>query len=94
MSFEQKTCFIAVCDDCGEEYENGEFTPHWDSDGEGIDEAVGMGDWWHDGKNVLLCRDCKEKPHDFVPSALNADDCDRCPHPADEHEVSGEGGSA
>lgn len=81
----RRTCFIAVCADCGDEYENGEFTPHWLSLGEAIDDAMGSGEWWRHGDD-LLCYPCKDKPHAFVKSELWADDCDRCSNPADEHE--------
>jgi hypothetical protein len=84
MPAKETLCFIAVCDDCGEDYENGEFTPHWPSSGEAVDDAVGSGEWWSKDE-VLLCLDCKDKPHAFVPSELFAEDCDRCCHPADEH---------
>jgi len=87
MAFRQRTCFTAVCDDCGEEYENGEYTPHWDAKGDGIDEVVGMADWWaSEDQKTLLCDDCAAKPHTAVPDKFDPEACARCPHPADEHE--------
>lgn len=84
MAAKQVTCYIAVCDDCGEEYDNEDgYTPHWPSTIEAIDDAVDSADWWNGGTE-LLCRDCKEKPHVLV-HGLFEDDCDRCPHPAEEH---------
>lgn len=88
MGFKQQTCYIAVCDDCGEEFAH-DYTPHWDTKGEGIDEAVDTGEWWSDGTK-LLCVGCKDKPHAFVPGEFNPEDCGRCPHPAEEHEPTNE----
>lgn len=84
MAIKTQTCFIAVCDDCGTEFEH-DFTPHWPSAGEAAADAA-ESEWWS-GDNALLCYSCKDKPHVFVPSEVFADDCDRCCHPADEHEM-------
>lgn len=86
MTTKQITCFIAVCDDCGDEYEL-DYTPHWPSAAEAIDDAVSGGDWWSKGDDALLCNDCAMKPHAFVPSEVFADNCDRCPHPIEEHDM-------
>jgi len=85
MGAKQITCFIAECDDCGTEYEH-DYTPHWPSDREAIDDAVNSADWWTDEK-TLLCNDCKDKPHAVVPDKFDPEGCDRCPHPAEEHET-------
>jgi hypothetical protein len=85
MAIKTLTCNIAVCDDCGDEYENGDFTPHWPTVGEAINDAVG-GEWWSKD-DALLCHACKDKPHEFIPSELFAEDCDRCCHPFDEHDA-------
>lgn len=84
MTVKQVTCFIAACDDCNDDYEQ-DYTPHWPSAAEAIDGAVDNGNWWSKDE-ALLCYDCRYKPHAFIPSDLNADDCDRCPNPRDEHE--------
>jgi hypothetical protein len=88
MAARETTCYIATCDDCGDEYENGEFTPHWPSAAEAADDAANNGDWWH-GQDALLCDTCLLKPHEFVGSMYYADDCDRCENPRDEHETPG-----
>lgn len=85
MGAQQVTCFIAVCDDCETEFEH-DYTPHWPSSQEAIDDAVNNGDWWSDEGKVLLCDDCAVKPHAFLPSDSNAENCTRCPHPDEEHE--------
>jgi hypothetical protein len=88
MGTKQSTCFTAVCDDCGTEYEH-DYTPHWPSEAEAADDAVGSAEWWLSDSGVLLCDDCKLKPHDYVASALLADLCDRCEIPEDEHGPDG-----
>lgn len=86
MTARQQTCFIAVCDDCGSEYEH-DYTPHWPSAREASDDAVNNGDWWSDDETVLLCPDCTHKPHAFVEGVFDADDCLRCGNPLDEHQA-------
>lgn len=83
MTFKVKTCYTAVCDGCDEEYSH-DYTPHWPSTGEAIDEAVDMGEWWSKD-DVLLCSECKLKPHSFIASDIYPDACDVCANPADEH---------
>lgn len=87
MTVKTVTCHIAACNDCGAEYEH-DYTPHWPSEGEAIDDAIGVGEWWGDEK-LLLCHNCKLKPHAFTPDDLFAD-CGRCDVPEDEHEDGGE----
>ena len=86
MGARQATCFIAVCDDCETEYED-DYTPHWLSDREAIDDAVCRGDWWSDDEKALLCPDCTFKPHAFVEGMFDASGCLRCGNPLDEHPV-------
>lgn len=80
----RRTCFIAVCDDCGSEHEH-DYTPHWPSAGEAVDDAVNTSEWWA-GDGKLLCDDCRHKPHAVVPDPLYTEDCARCGNPVDEHE--------
>lgn len=42
MPVRSQTCYIAECDDCGEKIEH-DYTPHWSSGGEAIDDAVNSG---------------------------------------------------
>jgi hypothetical protein len=81
----QRVCHIAVCDDCGTEYENGDYTPHWPSAVEAADDAANGGDWWNGEGGALLCDNCKLKPHLFLIGEFYTDHCDRCGNPADEH---------
>jgi hypothetical protein len=83
VSARQVTCYIAECDDCGDEYEH-DYTPHWPSEAEATDDAVSCGEWWTDG-TTLLCSDCKDKPHAFVADDFDKEACARCPNPAEEH---------
>lgn len=85
MSARQVTCFIAVCNGCEEEYEH-DYTPHWPTAGQAIDDAVDGGDWWSDEETTLLCPSCVLKPHAFVEGTFDASDCLRCNIPVDEHE--------
>lgn len=88
MTTKTLTCHVAICDGCGSEYEQ-DYTPHWPSAGEAIDDAVQDGEWWGDEK-LLLCFECRHKPHTFVPGGLRAEDCERCDNPEGEHESGGE----
>lgn len=86
MGARETTCFIAECDDCGDEYEH-DYTPHWPSAGEAIADAVDTGEWWaSEDQKTLLCNDCRDKPHAVVPDKNDPEGCARCPHPVDEHE--------
>lgn len=85
MSARQVTCFVAVCDDCEDEYEH-DYTPHWPSAGEAIADVVDNADWWSSA-DTLLCQECRSKPHAHVPDQFSPDDCDRCGNPAEEHEA-------
>lgn len=87
MSTKTLACHIAVCNDCGTEYEH-DYTPHWPSAGEAIDDAVGSGEWWSDGEDLLLCGNCKLKPHAYTDDEVLAD-CGRCDIPADQHDEAG-----
>jgi hypothetical protein len=84
MTTKVLTCHIAICDDCKAEYEE-DYTPHWPSAQEAVDDAESSGEWWS-AEGVLLCNRCRYEPHAFVPSDLQADDCKRCDNPEDEHE--------
>jgi hypothetical protein len=83
MAIKTLTCNIAVCDDCGDEYEN-DYIPHWPSGGEAIDDAVGGGEWWSKD-DALLCSACKLKPHPFTPDDVVAD-CGRCDAAQEDHD--------
>lgn len=80
----QRVCHIAVCDDCGTEYEH-DYTPHWPSAGEAADDAADGGEWWSGEGGILLCSHCKIKPHSYLTSKYWSDRCDRCELPEDEH---------
>lgn len=84
MTVRQQTCFIARCDECGTDYEH-DWTPHWPTEGEALDDAVGSGEWWSDG-TALLCDSCKLIPHNFAKSELFVD-CARCDIAEEDHEV-------
>lgn len=81
-----RTCYVAQCDDCGKEYENGEYTPHWPSEEEAANDAESSGDWYRDGTQ-LLCENCAGKPHAFIASDFMVQHCMRCPHPEEDHEA-------
>lgn len=86
MSAKQQTCYIITCDDCKTEYEE-DYTPHFPSEGAGIDHVVGQGGWWYDDAlEILLCYSCAQKPHTPVPGPIVVDDCARCGNPSEEHE--------
>lgn len=86
MSAREVTCFIAQCDGCETEYEH-DYTPHWPSAVEAIDDVVNNADWWASpDRKTLLCDDCKTNPHAHVPDSFSPEDCDRCGNPADEHD--------
>ena len=82
MSIKTLTCYIAACDDCGNEYEH-DYTPHWPTAGEALDDATGSGEWWGD-ETLLLCSNCKLKPHLYTPSDV-FEGCGRCDLDEDEH---------
>nr|WP_221374477.1 hypothetical protein [Actinoplanes polyasparticus] len=84
MGVKQVTCYIAECDDCGKEHEY-DYTPHWPSEQEARHETVNISEWYS-GSGVLVCDDCKVKPHAHVPDPRYPDDCDRCGNPVEEHE--------
>jgi len=79
-------CTLLVCDDCGEAYHNGEFTPHYDDATDARDEAADCAEWWSDRKGADLCYGCKRKPHTFIASENYPDECGRCGVEKDEHD--------
>jgi len=64
VSLKEVTCRVLTCDECGEEYENGEgYTPHF-RDGE---TAVDWDDEWYLGPGKDYCDICREKvEHDHM----------------------------
>ena len=57
MTIRQHTCYVAVCDECKNDYENGEYTPYFDSPGEAMDEA-GSSDWVQLADGAVFCNRC------------------------------------
>jgi hypothetical protein len=58
MPIRQHTCYVAVCDECKNDYENVDmWTPHFDSAGEAMDEAEGN-DWAHLADGSVFCDCC------------------------------------
>lgn len=87
-----ETCYTTHCDDCKAEFENGDYTPHH-PDSQGARWEAEESDWWSDG-TIDLCDTCRDNPHAFVPGAQPGDDpdeCVRCRHRRDEHEVDPDG---
>lgn len=56
MATRELHCFVAVCDGCGDEYEH-DYTPHWPSSVEAVDDAVDGGEWRTDGDKAF-CANC------------------------------------
>jgi hypothetical protein len=81
MATKEKSCFIAVCDGCGDEFEH-DYTPHWPSAREAADDAVNSGDWFGD-ESALFCDTCRYRPHAVVP---DGNCCARCGIDADDHD--------
>ncbi|MFI2667902.1 hypothetical protein [Micromonospora carbonacea] len=86
-----KTCHTIHCDgdNCNATIEH-DYEPHFEAPGYAREEAEDAFEWWcKDG--VDLCRNCKLRPHPFMPEDPklwpNSVHCDRCGLEADEHEL-------
>jgi hypothetical protein len=58
MPIRQHTCYVAVCDECKNDYENVDmWTPHFDSAGEAMDEVEADG-WVQLADGSVFCDCC------------------------------------
>ena len=57
MPIRQHTCHVAVCDECKNDYENGEYTPHSESAEAAMSEA-GDRDWVQLADGAVYCDRC------------------------------------
>jgi len=79
MSANRTECFVIVCNGCGEDMPNGEFTEHWPNLADVRKHYGECYEWWSDGADIDLCEDCKSWTHPQHRSEDDPEDyCDRC----------------
>jgi hypothetical protein len=76
------SCHSLECDLCGHEFDY-DYVPHFNTVEDAI-EHVRDSDGWTDGKTVI-CENCTDKPHDYVPPTGGIGDCARCGIDLNDH---------
>ncbi|MEV6331461.1 hypothetical protein [Streptomyces sp. NPDC051909] len=74
MATRRVSCYVAVCDLCGNSAHDEGFTPHYDSPGEAIECAVDSGfdersGWTLTPTGVLVCDQVKDAAHEDAHAA-------------------------
>ncbi|MFI9112757.1 hypothetical protein [Streptomyces venezuelae] len=74
MAIRRVTCFIAVCDLCGNSTDGDGYTPHLDTPDEAVQYAVDSGfdersGWTRTPAGVLVCDQVKDAAHEDAHAA-------------------------
>jgi hypothetical protein len=82
-----QTCYTLRCDACEVAWKYDDHEPHWPTYMTAARVITDFDDYgWVQLGDIVLCEDCKYKPHAFRLKPNTTDECWRCPNPAEEHD--------